>query len=444
MKLRPRALPVSTLLAAVALLLGSAVLAQPVTDSREAQRSAPLKAAPTVVGPKTTKPDGGAKLSLSPDGQTVYLVGMIMEGSFHKFDDLIRNAPKLRTVYLSSAGGYTIEARLIAALVRKRKLDTYVEFYCASACTQIFAAGGQRTIGPTAQVGFHQAVLVDSFGAPKRVRPRTDRKLTSTTVFGVNGNDTLRLAYELAGVSPGFIDKALSYGHENMWLPTAQELLEAHVATRRADKSELSPPPGGSTRDEVSAKLLQSPLWRAALDRSPRIANAAIDETWRASNSGYSLEEATAAGRSTLVLDATKTIHRAPDVILNRSLTLYAGSARSQRQRGYPACKGQIGSAYEPSAEDLEFERREDALITDFLMSNDRVPQMDGIEATRIFSREVLPKLLDFYRSANLDGKEGKCRLGYRTFEAIDAMPPKQRIKAYRALLSLPGLADAD
>lgn len=448
MNFRPRALLIPVMLAAGILLLGTSAPAQPVTDLRTIQRSAapgsPVKEPPPVARPPAPKPDSGVKVTLSPDGQTVYLVGMIMEGSFHRFDDLIRTAPKLRTVYLSSAGGYTIEARLIAALVRKRKLDTYVEFYCASACTQIFAAGRQRTIGPTARVGFHQAVLVDSFGAPKRVRPRTDRKLTSTTVFGVNGNDTLRLAYELAGVSPGFIDKALSYGHENMWLPSAEELLDAHMATRRADKSELSPPPGGSTRDDVSSKLLQNPLWRAALDRSPQTANAAIDEVWRASNSGYSLEEATAVGRSTLVLDATRTIHRAPDAILDRSLTLYAGSARTQRQRGYPACRVQVGSVTERDAEDLAFEQREDNLITDFLMSSERLPQMDGIEATRTFSREVVPKLAAAYRSSFKDGQEGKCRLGYQTFEAIDAMPAKQRIKAYRALLSLPGLAGAD
>jgi hypothetical protein len=437
------------MLAAGALLLGPAVLAQSVTDTRETQRgtapSAPLKAQPPVVKPPTARPDPGAKVSLSPDGQTVYLVGMIMEGSFHKFDEVLRTAPKVRTVHLSSAGGYTIEARLIAALVRKRKLDTYVEFYCASACTQIFAAGKQRTIGPSAQVGFHQAVLVDSLGAPTRVRPRTDRKLTSTTVFGVNGNDTLRLAYELAGVTPEFIDKALSYSHENMWLPSPQELLDAHVATRRTDTSELPPPPGGGgTREEVTARLLRNPLWRAALDRTPKAANAAIDEVWRASNSGYSMEEATAVGRSSLIMEATKTIHRAPDAILDRSLALYAGSARTQRQRGYPACKAQFGTTIERETEDLEFERREDALVTDFLMSSERVQAMDGIEATRIFSREVVPKLADAYRTSYLDGKGGKCRLGYRTFEAIDALPAKQRIKAYRALLSLPGLADDD
>ena len=436
------------MLAAVALLLGPAASAQPVTDSRETQRSAapsqPVKP-PLEVKPPAPKPDPSARVFVSPDGQTVYVVGSIMEGSFHKFDEVLRSAPRLRTVHLSSSGGYTIEARLIAALVRKRKLDTYVEFYCASACTQIFASGRQRTLGPQARIGFHQAVLVDEFGAPKRVRPRTERKLSSTTVFGVNGNDTLRLAYELAGVTPEFIDKALSYGHENMWLPTAQELIDAKVATRQAAQSELPMPPGGGgPREAVSARLLQSPLWRAALDRMPTAANAAIDEVWRASNSGYSLEEATAVGRSTLIMDATKTIYRAPDALLSRSLALYAGSARTQRERGYPACKVQFGTPYERQASDLEFERNEDALVTDFLMTTELVPAMDGTEATRIFSREVVPKLADAYRSSYKDGAEGRCRLGYRTFEAIDALPAKQRLKAYRALLSLPGLTDAE
>jgi hypothetical protein len=440
-----------------AVVMASGGLAQSASESREAGRAPAAEAAPRTAvtpppvpvqvqapAPLVTSRKADLQVTLSEDGQTVYVVGMILEGSFHKFDAVLRKAPRVRFVHLSSAGGYTIEARLMAALVRKRKLDTYVEFYCASACTQIFAAGRNRVIGPMGQIGFHQAVMVNDRGMAGKVRPRTDRKLTSTTVFGVNGNDTLRLAYELAGIDPAFIDKALSYGHQNMWLPPVNELLEARVITRQADKAELPGPPGGAgSRDEVRTTLLQSPLWQAAMARIPVVAENAVSEVWRSANSGLTMTEAAEAGRAQLIIAVTKGLGRAPDSLLERSLALYANSARSQKARGYPACTVKLGTVtMSKHPDDLAFQRDEDALATDFLLSNERVALMDQTEATRLFAREVVPKLIDAYRGS--ETTSGKCRLGYRTFEAIDALPKKVRLKAYRALLSLPGLSAAE
>lgn len=448
----PRLLPALAFLSAGALALAGGLSAQPASQNREASRApaaetvkpvappAPAPAAP----PAVTSRKQELQVTLSADGKTVYVVGMILEGSFHKFDAVLRSAPDVRVVHLSSAGGYTIEARLMAALVRKRKLDTYVEFYCASACTQIFVAGRQRVIGPLGEIGFHQAVQVNERGIAGKARPRTDRKLTSTTVFGVNGNDTLRLAYELAGVEPAFIDKALSYGHQNMWLPPANELLAARVITRQAQKSELPGPPGGAgPRDVVRAKLLESPLWQAAMAKIPAVAEDAVSNVWRGANSGLTLREAAEGGRSQLIVAVTRGFARAPDALLERSLTLYANEARSQRERGYPACTVKLGTVtLASSPEDIAFQQNEDTLASEFLLSNERVAPMDQNEATRLFAKEVVPKMADAYRGSQTSS--GKCRLGYRTFETIDGLPKKIRIKAYRALLSLPGLAASE
>lgn len=386
------------------------------------------------------------KVQLSADGQTIYLVGMILDGSFHRFDEVLRGAPKARRVHLSSSGGYTIEARLIAALVRKRKLDTYVEYYCASACTQIFAAGRERVLGPHGELGFHQAISIDPASAVKSLRPVTDRKLTSTTVFGVNGNDTLRLAYELAGVDQAFIDKALSYGHANMWRPGTEEMIAARIVTRRAERAELPGPPGGSgTRDEIRAGLLQDPLWRAALARLPKTTEAALDDVWRSANSGYNLTQARENGRTKLVVTGTHAMARAPDALLERALLLYAGLAKTQRELGYPACRLEPGDMPETSEPgDLAFMRDEDALLIDFLMTEAWVPAIEKSEAMRIFSREVLPKMTWAYRSGYKSGKQADCRIGFITFETIDALPKKKRLTAYRALLSMPGWEDAE
>ena len=251
-----------------------------------AMGAAPLAAQePAPVPAQAGASESSLKVTVSADGTILYLVGMLLDGSFFQVDAALRAAPDVRQVHLSSSGGYTIEGRLVAALVRKRRLDTYVEYYCASACTQVFAAGRQRVIGPLARLGFHEAVMVDSKGMAAGVRPRTDRKLDSTTVFGVNGNDTLRLAYELAGTDPAFITKALGYDHENMWLPEQEELLESSLVTRVAERAELPAPPEAIPREAVRSSVLQHPLWQAALARLPQSTEAAMTEAWRSANS---------------------------------------------------------------------------------------------------------------------------------------------------------------
>lgn len=425
------------LLAFVTLGLGAASLA--------AQPAPPaLKPPPdeTIESPAPAKAKS-ATITLSADGQTVYVVGMLLEGAFHRFDAVLQTAPLARRVYLASAGGYTLEARLMASLTRKRRLDTYVEAYCASACTQMFAAGQTRVMGPAALLGFHQASLIDVRSGETLTRERSQRKLTATTVFGVNGNDTLRLAYEMIGTDPAFIDKALSHSHESMWLPSHQELIDAKMVTRVATRSEWPLPPGsGGSRGDLRSRLMESLLWRTALDKAPAAAEAAIDEVWRAYNSGSTFVEAAVAGRSKLVVFVTKAVAEAPDPLLDRSLTLYAESARFERARGYPGCKSALGIVPLPTGpEELRFSQLEDGLIIDVLVSSDRITRISGDQAAHYFSKEVVPLIAPLFSKSASTGQEGKCKLGLQMFETIDALPKKKRLKAYRALLSLPGVA---
>ena len=428
----------------IALPLLALISGVPGATSLSAQADKAPVSPPLLVATKAPEKVKAASITVSADGQTVYVVGMIFEGTFHQFDAVLLKAPQARRVHLSSAGGYTLEARLMASLVRKRKLDTYVETYCASACTQVFAAGKSRVLGPAAQLGFHEASLIDDRSGETITRQRTDRRLTATTVFGINGNDTLRLAYELIGIDPAFIDKALSHSHESMWLPTHKELTEARVVTRVAARPEWPIPLGESgTRDAVRTRLSETPLWQVALAKAPAATEAAIDDVWRAYNSGSSFEEAAVAGRSKLVVFVTKALAEAPDPLLDRSLTLYANSARNERSRGYPACKTELGIVPVPTeTADLMFVRLEDALIIDFLSSPQRAKRMAGNEATRYFTKEVIPVIAPLFGDGLAKGQSGKCKMGLQMFEAIDTMPQKKRIKAYRALLSLPGMAE--
>ncbi len=383
-----------------------------------------------------------ARIYLSADGETVYIIGAIMDESFLRFDALLIGAPKVKTVFLASPGGLTLEGRLIAALVRKRRLNTYVEHYCASACTQVFVAGRERTIGPEGALGFHEAVGVDDQGATSKLPAPTARPLSPMTVFGINGNDTLRLAYEQAGIDRPFIIKALGRGHDDMWVPTSAELRQSHVITRQSDHSELALPAGSLSHAQVRALVQERPMWRAAATVLPQAFADGLNDTWRRANTGSEINSAITAGRETIVLAAWPLLTTASDSILDRMLSLYADAARSQRVRGYPLCKDTLEDVAPLDPLNREFESNEDLQLVELFNSPVQVSALSAQEARKIFERDVVPAMALSYLASNAKSTSSSCRLGFRIFEAIDQLPRKKRIKAYRALLSLPDPAD--
>ncbi len=397
-------------------------------------------AAPGLAAP-AAKEAASPEVYLSEDGQTVYLIGTLREGSFLKFDAALQDAPKARWLFLASPGGLTIEGRLIAALVRKRGLDTYVEYYCASACTQVFVAGRQRVISKEAALGFHQAAVVDAKGRTKGVRLPTTRKLTATTVFGINGNDTLRLAYELAGIDPQFIDKVLQQSHSDMWEPAAPELLTAKVVTRLAERPELLLPPRAVSRAEVTARIAQLPLWRQVKQSFPSEFERAAADTWRLANSGAGLETAISLTRADLTRLINPRLLTASDDLLDRMLALHARTAREQRERDYPLCdRDRLIDNRPPDPAQAAFERNEDLLLAEALGSPAAGTPPPRDVAINLLANEVMPLIGKSYRRGDADSGAGGCRMSYRTYEAIGDLPREKRVRVFRALLAYPKL----
>lgn len=395
-------------------------------------------ASPAPAPSPATKP-AEPRIFVSADGETVYFTGMLGEGSFLKFEAVLRDAPKARRLVLASIGGLTTEGRLIAALVRKRRLDTHVEFYCASACTQVFVAGRERVIGPSAKLGFHQAVVVDKEGQAKGVRRATERKLYPTLVYGINGNDTLRLAYEQAGVDPAFIARVLETRHADMWNPAAKELQAARVITRQAAVSEAALPGGGPDQGKVRALLGTKVLWRQAALSVPREYAEAADEVWLWANSGVSLDAALAVARARLVEALTPRLLSASDAQLGRLLALKGRIARDQRELGYPECNMADPLDTAPDAAAVpKPDSAEDRLIAEIAAAPPAQSPPGADEAKETFWKEVMPAFGKAYRRGDADGSKGLCRYSHRVIETVDALPADKRIKAYRSMLALP------
>jgi hypothetical protein len=87
---------------------------------------------------------------------TVAIDGDIEFGDFETFQSKTRFLSQA-TVVLRSNGGKLVPAIKIGEVIRQKGFATYVEDYCASACTLIWLAGPQRYMAAAAQIGFHAA-----------------------------------------------------------------------------------------------------------------------------------------------------------------------------------------------------------------------------------------------------------------------------------------------
>lgn len=153
-------------------------------------------------------------VTLSQDGTAIRIQGLLTSGLSGRFRAVAADAPRLRTVVLTSLGGRQLEALRIAETIRERRLDTRAEVECMSACTFALLAGRERTATGGAAIGFHQPAFPGWSEADTRV-----------------ATNQMMLDYRRAGVSPGFAQRAAATPASSMWVPSHDELIDANVLT---------------------------------------------------------------------------------------------------------------------------------------------------------------------------------------------------------------------
>lgn len=154
------------------------------------------------------------RISASEDGSALIVDGPITDGAFADFQRAARAYPIARQVILRSPGGLMFEADRIAHLVRERRMATYAQTLCASACTVILIAGRDRAAAPGTRVGFHR---------PNVSLSRTPERTLQLT----------RRLYERAGLAPSFTARIYATPFESVWYPGVDEMISAGVLTRR-------------------------------------------------------------------------------------------------------------------------------------------------------------------------------------------------------------------
>lgn len=163
------------------------------------------------------------RIRVSADGRSLVVSGGMNDDTAGKLRQALNRAPGVKTIVLSSRGGWVGQGEAVADVVSSRRVDTRVEDECSSACTIAFLAGRERTAAPKARIGFHSFRMIDG---------RTSAR-TSALLLKVYGN---------AGLSDEFIQRVLKTPADEVWYPTPSELIRNGVLTQ------------GSVRVETSAR----------------------------------------------------------------------------------------------------------------------------------------------------------------------------------------------
>ena len=260
---------------------------------------------------------------LSQDGRTLQLIGSLGAGSAQRVHAALKAAPDVREIRLMSGGGRVFEATLIAREIGNRRLDTYVEQDCASACTFLFLAGQERGATPNARIGFHRA----SFGERDSSDLPGNRKMTET--------------YRAAGISAAFLERVQATSSKSMWFPTREELVANHVVTRVALGGESSgglAEAGIASQADLRARLARLPVWAGAERRFPGTLDEAAAAGWAESRRGASDAQVAGATHRMLMRHVPAVLASAPDGALDDFARLFVTEVDAALGLGDEAC----------------------------------------------------------------------------------------------------------
>jgi hypothetical protein len=397
--------------------------------------------------------DDKIKIKLSEDGKVIFIAGEMVTGSYRKFARVLKGAPAVRTVHLGSPGGIVLEGYLMSALVRERKLNTYVESTCASSCTQVLVAGVDRAVAPLAKVGFHASAVVDDTdddSAPSKLADETpipsktnDKNEGSASAAPDNAppdeNDDLvfKLSFVRSGVDQSFITRAFTTPHKDMWYPSIAEMVVARILTRTSTGGEISLAPGiGMSRSALDENLLEKLVWQKAKALRPAVFEASILEALRDSQIGASETETIEAAYGELRDRLSDELSSAPDIIVDRFLTLSVDQMKADPNHYFLSCGRANGLKADSKPLTMpDLEKREADVMIEIMQASTRVKAPSYRKSER-----MITKLLFAQKGpADLEEDAQACEDAKGLLNAIAALPQKNRAGAYRALLVFGG-----
>lgn len=212
------------------------------------------------------------KITVLPGGTEMEYSGRIAFGASGALRSALNDNSAVKVLHLVSNGGSVYYARQMQYLVHDRGLTTVVDAQCLSACALVFLGGLERYMTPGAKLGFHRESAEGESQAEINMVEESDAQFMRAM-----------------GISDAFVEKAFSTPSSDIWIPSVEELKNAHVindVTTRFTTPEDVRLPANLAEQVLGAnpfKILQADdpdrfktiadAMRAAIAKSPAIAD---------------------------------------------------------------------------------------------------------------------------------------------------------------------------
>lgn len=370
-------------------------------------------------------------LEVRADGRSVLLSGGINDGSAEQLDRALQLAPAVTTVVFNSAGGWIREGQMLATVIRKRGLNTYVEGYCASACTIAFLAGKERAAAPSAKIGFH---------ASRSVGTMETAPTSSETA-------QLRAIYNDAHLPDSFVREALDTPHDKMWHPTHDVLLAAGVFTRKSMGGETAAISTAiRSKEALVADFKQTELFAALAERNPKEFDDLISAAWGKMQQGATDAEVSNAAREQLTAALPRYLPLARDETLIAYQALLQEELEALRDKDSLAC---VEMAF-PSGKSLmvvgnlppDLKKRELAIMTKVLREADNARSIKPTQQAvgRVAQRAAVGMTQEqrlVFTDASIRSRSTPgliCSAAITFFAGLNAIPEGERGNALRVL----------
>jgi ATP-dependent protease ClpP protease subunit len=370
-------------------------------------------------------PLGEIDIQLSRDGRALVLSGVFGSGSANKVRAQLEQTPDVTTLVLESGGGRIAEAVDVAQMVRERKLNTYVETHCESACTFIFLAGADRAGTPHAQIGFHRAFFPG-------MDPDLDAAMT----------EHMLEEYREAGLSEAFLARVRTTQAQDMWYPTRDELVAARVVNRVSSGGETAQARKFESQQYLAFQYAGDPIVSAINDRFPGAANAAAAAAWGPHQRGASDAAMWAEARKVILGYYSKLMRTANDASLRSYLQIRLDQLRAARDVNVETCALLANSSLDITHTlPTELYQRELTWVRQAIAATKGrpVPAVDPQQYAQVMERLAAQLSHDAPMvvknpAAHADQPKVLCEATIEFYEAVRALPIGERNIAVRGL----------
>lgn len=361
--------------------------------------------------------------TITLNGKAIALQGVLGLGSYDYVKQILTAAPGVTSVVLDSRGGRLLEAEQLAALVRERKLNTYVENECLSACTYVFIAGVDRAATPNAKIGFHRP----SFAG-----------LTDADVSA----DSMIDFYRSSGISERFLSRVRNTPSNDMWVPTRQELIENKVINRITLGGENSYRFSQvRSRAELELAFKMHPYFQALAKRYPQQMAQAIDAAWEQVKLGATDGQISSAARKAYAGIYPILLRTADDEHLQSFLDLLLAQLAVAKDMEPQVCERYLKSELDLTlvfpAETVkqEIDWAESAMLAEPIQRAHI--EQDQLATTLIPAMNTLPaNYLDYINNPEKYSNQPgvACKAMYAFYQVINDLPDASRRIALRGL----------